>query len=230
MTFTLYGYEHNPRTRVVRIVAAAEGIELNHVEVVPRKNIGKEEYMAKFPLSSGKIPGLEGPGVMLTETLAIVTYLASISNNAKLLGDGSKEQAAQVLSWMSWANQELLQTLALWFLPLIPNFTDPAPYNKSSVDAGKTSSLHLLSLLENILSTRTYLVGDHLTLADIMVAIYVSRGLEWVLDSKWRMEHPNIMRHFEVVANQGPVKEVIPKFVLIEKETPNIDPKEESRV
>ncbi|KAF8534752.1 hypothetical protein BDD12DRAFT_918824 [Trichophaea hybrida] len=206
MTFTLYGYERNPRTRVVRIVAAAEGIELNHVEVVPRKNIGKEEYMAKFPLSSGKIPGLEGPVVMLTETLAIVTYLASISNNAKLLGDGSKEQAAQ--------------TLALWFLPLIPNFTDPAPYNKSSVDAGKTSSLRLLSTLENTLSTRICLVGDHLTIADIMVTIYVSRGLEWVLDSKWKVEHPNIMRHFEVVANMGPVKE----------ETPNIDAKEESQV
>ena len=33
------------------------------------------------------------------------------------------------------------------------------------------------------------------------------------------------MKHFEAVADQGPVKAVIPKFVLIEKETPNADPK-----
>lgn len=53
--------------------AAAEGIELNHFEVIPRMNIGKDEYMAKFPLSMGKIPGLEGPHVLLTETMAITT-------------------------------------------------------------------------------------------------------------------------------------------------------------
>ncbi|KAL8897461.1 MAG: hypothetical protein Q9207_007206, partial [Kuettlingeria erythrocarpa] len=54
--------------------AAAEGIELDHVEVVPREGIGKTEYLSKFPLSRGKIPGLDGPdGLKLTETLAITT-------------------------------------------------------------------------------------------------------------------------------------------------------------
>ncbi|KAI4176239.1 MAG: hypothetical protein LQ346_007918, partial [Caloplaca aetnensis] len=63
MSFTLYGYE-----------AAAEGIELDQVEVIPREGIGKTEYLSKFPLSRGKIPGLEGPdGLKLTETLAITT-------------------------------------------------------------------------------------------------------------------------------------------------------------
>lgn len=54
--------------------AAAEGIELNQVEVIPREGIGKSEYLTKFPLSRGKIPGLEGlDGLRLTETLAITT-------------------------------------------------------------------------------------------------------------------------------------------------------------
>lgn len=41
-------------------------------------------------------------------------YLAKLSNKSKLFGDGSLEQEATVVSWMSWANQELLPTLALW--------------------------------------------------------------------------------------------------------------------
>lgn len=41
------------------------------VEVQPRRNIRGEEYVSKFPLSQGKIPGLQGPKIGLTETIAI---------------------------------------------------------------------------------------------------------------------------------------------------------------
>ena len=51
--------------------AEAEGIELNHFEVIPRKNVGLDVHLKKFPLGNGKIPGLEGPGIEITETLAI---------------------------------------------------------------------------------------------------------------------------------------------------------------
>lgn len=51
--------------------AAAEGISLNQSLVVPRKGINKSAYMELFPLSQGKIPALEGPGIKITETIAI---------------------------------------------------------------------------------------------------------------------------------------------------------------
>lgn len=109
-------------------------------------------------------------------------------------------------------------------MPLIPGFSDPPPYNYAAVEAGKIKSLRLLASLEALLIDREWLVGDHLTLADIMVAIYVSRGLEWVLDANWRQAHPNIMKHFTAVTEQEYVKKVIPKFILIEEETPNVNP------
>lgn len=94
------------------------------------------------------------------------------------------------------------------------------------MEAGKVKSQRLLTTLETLLEGKQWFVGDHLTLADIMVAVYVSRGLEWVLDAKWREAHPNVMRHFSAVAEQDAVKKVIPRFVLIEKETPNVNPYE----
>jgi len=218
MALKLYGYEGNPRTRIVRITAEFEGIPLELLEVIPRKNVGKAEYVAKFPLSQGKIPGIEGPDLRLTETIAIVTYLAKMFNRAGLLGDGSNEQEVQVLSWMSWANQELLQTLATWFLPLIPGFTDPPAYNRDAVVAGRLKSRELLDVLETTLDGRQWIIGNHVTLADIMVAIYVSRGLEWVLDAHWRETHPNIMRHFDIVTELEGVKKVIAQFILIDEE------------
>lgn len=52
--------------------AAAEGITLTQSLVIPRNGVNKAAYMERFPLSQGKIPGLEGPGVKLTETISIV--------------------------------------------------------------------------------------------------------------------------------------------------------------
>lgn len=82
----------------------------------------------------------------------------------------------------------------------------------------------MLECLETALSNRRYLVGSGPTLADIFVAIVVSRGLQWVLGAAWRAQHPNCMRHFYLVANWEPVKEIIPEFTLVEKETPNVNP------
>ncbi|KAB8068849.1 glutathione S-transferase [Aspergillus leporis] len=215
MTFKLYGYERNPRTKVIQIVAKAEGIELELHRVIPRQGIGKAEYEERFSISAGKIPGFE----------AIVTFLARYEHKTGLLGSGSLASECRVLMWMSWANQELLQTLARWFLFLIPSFTDPASYSYEAVAAGRAASLRLLDKLEDFLTGQKYLVGIEITLADIMVAIYVSRGLEWVLDAGWRSQHPAIMGHFNLVARWDPVRAVVPQFILIDKETPNRPPR-----
>ncbi|KAL4782542.1 glutathione S-transferase [Aspergillus varians] len=231
MAFRLYGYERNPRTRLVQIVAKAARIDVELQTVIPRQGVGKKEYMEKFPLSLGKIPGLEGPGVQLTETLAILTYLVKSSpTTAGLLGDGTLASECEVLMWMSWANQELIQTLARWFLPLIPSFTDPAPYSFEAVTAGKEASLRMLDTLESILRDRKYLVGDQITLADIMVAIFIARGMEWVLDAAWREQYPGITEHFRSVTHLDMVREVVPDFILIESETPNKSPAGEGTV
>jgi elongation factor 1-gamma len=110
------------------------------------------------------------------------------------------------------------------FLPLIPNFSDPAPFNEAAIQKGKEQSLHMLQTLEDKLSSSVYLVGESMTLADIMVAIYVSRGLQWVLDAQWRRQHPGIMKHFERVASWPPVKSVIPEFFMVEHEAPIVKP------
>ena len=82
----------------------------------------------------------------------------------------------------------------------------------------------MLDVLETAIGDRKYLVGDGVTLADIFVAIVVSRGLEWVLGAEWRAQHLAIMRHFQMISNWEPVKAVVPHFVLIEQETRNEKP------
>ncbi|KAK2603422.1 hypothetical protein QQS21_004372 [Conoideocrella luteorostrata] len=213
LTFT----QGNPRTRIVRSIAAAQGIEIELSESIPRQNINRDFLISRFPRSRGKIPVLEGHAVTLTE------YLAKLKPS-NLLGDGSVEQEAEVLSWVNWANQELLMIMSRWFLPLIPGLARPAPYNKAAVETGKEATIAILDIHEKMMQRKEYLVGDHITLADIFVAIYLSRGMERVLDAEWRARHPESMRHFNMVANWGPVKQAVPHFTFIEKESPNVDP------
>ena len=80
-------------------------------------------------------------------------------------------------------------------------------------------------LLENHHHGGTYLVGDGMTLADVFVAVYVTRGLQWVLGREWRRQHPAVMRLVELVIGWAPVKAVIPEFVMIEEETRIVDPR-----
>lgn len=160
-------------------------------------------------------------------TFFLAQYLAKLKPEGKLLGSaGTSVQEALVLSYVNFANQELLQTLSRWFLPLIPGFTDPPPYSYEAVELGKKASLALLDKLEMVLQTREaeWLVGDGPTLADIFVAVVLSRGLQWVLGHKWRETHPAAMAHFERVTDWAPVREVIPEFKMVGVETPNVPP------
>ena len=111
------------------------------------------------------------------------------------------------------------------FLPLIDFSQDPVHASSESIAAGKAASLAMLDSLEDSLKSNDgsiYLVGSHITLADIMVIIYVARGLEWVLGKDWREGHKNIMRLFDAIAGWEPVKRVVPIFVMVEEETTKV--------
>lgn len=82
----------------------------------------------------------------------------------------------------------------------------------------------MLNGLEATLEHQEHLVGNGMTLADVFVAIYVTRGLQWVLGEEWRNKHPAIMRHVNMVISWGPVRSVIPEFIMVKGETPNVNP------
>ena len=42
-----------------------------------------------------------------------------------------------------------------------------------------------------------------------MVAMYVARGMEWVLGSEWREGHPGVVGHWRRVGRWRAVKEVL---------------------
>ncbi|KAG5438725.1 hypothetical protein PCANB_002445 [Pneumocystis canis] len=191
----IFGYEKNTRTIPLLIVAKANNLNIELVTENP--NLGlSNEYLEAFP--KARIPAFEGiDGFKLTEANAISIFLASQNENTTLLGRTKKEYAS-IVQWMSFANTDLMSSLVGWVFPIIGR----SRYVKKAMDDSQAEVERLCKYVNNFLEPRTFLVGECLTLADIVMAAHLILGFSHVFDKKWRLGFPNLIRWFVTVTHQ----------------------------
>ncbi|KAJ5127610.1 Elongation factor 1-gamma 2 [Penicillium atrosanguineum] len=199
----LYGLPDNGRTIATLVAAKHNGLELDLVktEANAAKNSGPE-YRKVQPL--GKIPAFEGAnGFNLSEAIAIAIYVTSQNEKTTLLGK-TKQDYASIVSWMSFANSEVIPSLGAWYRPLL----GLDPYNKKTVDEVAKVAVAKIAVLETHLTANTYLVGERITLADIFTASLLTRAFATVLDKKFRQANPAVTRWYNTIVNQADFKAV----------------------
>jgi len=218
----LYSSDITPRGRSIRVVAKYEGIDLELVSANPWTNEGIDEtYLKKFPY--GKVPAYEKGNFYLSECIAILWYLAKQNNKAGLLGKTPEEEAL-VHQWTLWGNMEFMAGYAAWQRPL----RGLTSYNKGASQDAEAKAHKCAQLLNDHLQTRTFIVGDRITIADIFNAAVFGQGAELVFDKEFRSKYPNVVRHFHTVANQPEYLAAIPKpYNLIEVRPTYTAPKKE---
>merc|ERR1711878_253802 len=168
------------------------------------------EFLKKFPL--GKVPAFEGSdGVLLTESNAIAYYVA----NDELRGGSDAAARAQVVQWMCMADNEILPAACTWVFPTMGIMQ----FNKNATERAKEDVKAALKCLNDHLLTRTFLVGERLTLADIAVATTMLSLYKQVLDPAFRKPFVNVTRWFTTVVNQPNVKAVLGQVNLCAKMT-----------
>lgn len=86
-------------------------------------------------------------------------------------------------------------------------------YAKAKIDLGNA-----LKIMEDYLLTRTYLVGDSITLADIMVASTLLYPFKLVADKTYLKPYGNVQRWFNTCVNQPEFTSVVGKVQLCKKE------------
>ena len=79
------------------------------------------------------------------------------------------------------------------------------------------AQIRSLKTLNNALATRTFLVNERISLADISVAAVIQHGLTVTIDAPIRAQIPNVIRHFETVVNQPQLKDIFGQTEYIEK-------------
>lgn len=117
-----------------------------------------------------QVPAYESNGVFLNESDAIAQY---ISNDALLGGNDAASRAA-VQEYISFTESEIVPSACTWVFPTL-GFTQ---YNKQETEKAMDHLRKCFAKLNNDLLTKTFLVGERITLADItlstaLVMLYV---------------------------------------------------------
>ena|SRR5271170_2536825 len=95
--------------------------------------------------------------------------------NTTLIPKDTKSYA-EVIQWCSFANHEVLPHLGAWFRPILGR----DPYNKKNVEQAEVVIKRILKYLDETLLHRTYLVGERLTIADLVMTAHLDRGFQYV--------------------------------------------------
>jgi len=215
MAGTLYTYPENFRAYKALIAAQYSGAQVKIAsDFVFGETNKSETFLKKFP--TGKVPAFEtSNGQTITESNAIAFYVA----NEQLRGKSDLEKA-QVWQWINFADSEILPSSCAWVFPLLGIM----PFNKNTVERAKSDVGVALSVLNKHLLNNTFLVGERISLADIIVFTNLLHLYQYVLEPSVRGEYGNVNRWFTTILNQTQVQAVVKNFSLCSKAI-EFDPK-----
>jgi len=164
-----------PNPRAVRMFMAERGVPAMEIVKVDLRGGENRQpaYMAKNP--SGQTPALElDDGTVLAEITAICEYLDEITPGASLIGANAQERA-ETRMWMRRVDLQIMEPAANGFrfgegLKLFEPRIRCIP--QASDDLKKTAQ-DGLKRLDGQMAGKTYIAGERLTMADIILFCFV---------------------------------------------------------
>lgn len=159
-----------------------------------------------------QVPAFEtNDGKYLQDSNAIAYYVA----NDQLRGKSDYDRA-QILQWIGFAEGEDLPAGCASVFPILGIIKNDAGAQEAFQRA-KDDMKVALTILNSHLLTRTYLVGERITLADIAVACNLLNPYKYVLDPEYRKPFVNVNRWFTTLINQPEFKAVLGNVELCSK-------------
>ncbi|XP_072405156.1 elongation factor 1-gamma-like [Chiloscyllium punctatum] len=156
----------------------------------------------------GKVPVLVADsGFCVQESNAVAYYVSS-----SMLRGTSIQEAALIQQWINFAESELIPPTATWLFPT----SGTRKFNKQVVEHAKADIKKVLLLLNDHLHNRTYLVGEHITLADITLVCAMLGLYKQVLDPSLRENYTDVNRWFFACVNEPPFRKVLGEVVFCE--------------
>jgi glutathione S-transferase len=189
----LYYHPASTTSRIVVMFAEEEGIALDYrvVDLMKGEHL-QPEYKALNP--NTMVPMLEDDGFRLTESGAIIRYLADMAGSAAYPKD--PRVRARVDEIMAWFYSNYYKDLGygLVYPQIFAHHKRPSEEAHAATIAwGKQKSQHWLGILDKdiIGPDRKFLCGDNVTLADYVGAEMVTLGE--LVHCKYE-DYPNVRR------------------------------------
>jgi glutathione S-transferase len=165
----LYMNPLSPNVRRVRLTAAVLGLSLEEKFLDFTKGEHKNpEYLALNP--NGAVPTLVDGDFVLTESRAIMQYLAAKKPESGLLPRDEKARA-EVTRWQFWDASHMGPHLgAFVFEKMIKAMMGMGEPDQRKIDDALASFRRFGAVLDKVLDGKQYLVGNALTIADLTIA------------------------------------------------------------
>lgn len=198
----LHGFPLSGHSHRVELMLSLLGLKFKSVQIDLFNGAHKRpEFLAKNPF--GQIPVLEDGAVTLSDSNAILVYLASRYDSSRTWLPQEPVAAAQVQRWLSIAAGELAHGPAL--ARLVALFGLPLDAARA-----KTVAAALYGVLDAHLGTQRFLVGSTPTIADVALYSYTAHAPEGGVSLE---PYANVRAWLARI-------ETLPGFVAMQRSTP----------
>jgi glutathione S-transferase len=189
--FIVHSVPGSPFGRAVLATLEEKGSRYRLLSVAP-SNAKSEPHISRHPF--GRVPVLEHDGFMLYETQAILRYLDRVLANAKLTPADPKAAARmdQAMNICDWYLFQGVNNIIGYHRIVAPRLRGLAP-DEAAIAAAMPKAELVFNALSRLLGSKSFLVAEQLTLADIHVAThldFLASTPEWTLLTA---ERPNLV-------------------------------------
>jgi len=208
---TIHSYKDNLGAKKSLIAAKFGGVT---IEIPESFKFGVDnktpEYLKRFPM--GEVPSADTSDGPLFESNAIARYVARKGNDEGLLGSSDIE-TSQVDQWIEWARSVEARQSG-WVYSIVGYY----PYVEAAWNMSKEGAKKYLNALNSHLQGKEYLVGNRITLADIIVVVTLERAFKVAYDPEFRRPYDNVIRWFDHCTSQPNFKPFFSDFKYCDQE------------
>lgn len=165
--------------------------------------VNTPEYRAMNP--NGLVPTVEGDGMVMWESNAIVRYLAGKHSPDDFWPD-DLAMRFEADRWMDWSSTMFWPAFRdlFWNLVRMP----PEKRDTDAIERSRVRSAELFGYLDAHLSQQAYVAGDRFTAGDIPMGCAVWRWMSLPIE---RPAHPHLTRWFETLSERPSYVNVVMK-------------------
>ena len=164
----LYGRRSAFNVQKVAWLVAELALDHEHIELGGSfGGLDDPAYLARNP--HGRVPLIDDDGTTVWESHTILRYLAATRGEA-LFGPDDPARRIQWEPWMDWSLcrlQPAFLTGVFWGFYRTPE----AQRDMATVNRHLDTCTAYMTLLDREIGAKPYLLGDHLTLADIAIGV-----------------------------------------------------------
>ncbi len=181
------------------IALEESGLPYTPIEVSWKRELNVEELNSLNPLGAVPVLVTEKKEV-LTQNTAILEYIGNHATSKKLLAPIGNIERSQTLSWVAFVASDLQKA----FVPFFRSdaMTSDEKAQKEIETFAVKSVRDLLLHIDHSLGHKSYIVGDHFTVADAYLYV-ISGWAEWVdIDLA---EYKNLTRYRQAISERPAV-------------------------